>query len=456
MVSWQTMSESSNDRTELEGWKAIAGYLKVSIRTAQNFEKEYRLPVRRKFGIKAPVYALVSEVDEWVGNRDAISEPLPVSLPQPPSIGQLEVSPIFGTRRTIARGVAVVVALSWLAAGAAYVALRPKGPPVALAVRDQNLIVRNADGQELWHFKFPSLPEAEFYQPRFFERRMWTGELADSRKTGVLALFFPADFTQRTHRLYCFSESGQLLWEFVPGRTVADALGFIMAPPYYVSQMTVIKGRQPEDTRIAVASINYAGQAGQIAFLDALGRVRGEYWHPGHLSYMAQADIDGDGRNELLLGGANNAEHAATLVALDPLQVKGRSTPHGAMDPALLLMDMPESNERAVIVFARGCVGKRDPYTRVRELWVTPSRIVAPVVDNYTEGSTANIIYEFDHRLSLVGVTPMPEYALTHRALEQAHQLDHPYDQQRETDDLRRRMAIRWGNGHASRTEPRP
>jgi hypothetical protein len=451
------MSESPNEAVELEGWKAIAGYLKVSVRSAQNFEKEYGLPVRRKFGIKAPVYALVSEVDEWVGNRGAASESSPDPLPEQSSDGEHAMRLAFRTPRTLWRVLALVLVLAWLAAGTVYVATRPQGPPVGLAVQDRNLIVRNEKGQELWRFEFPQIPELQFYtEERFFERRTWMGELGAAGNTSVLVLFYPADFTQKTHRLYCFSASGQLLWEFVPGRTVTDARGFIMAPPYYVRQISVLRGRTPEETRIAVASVNYAGQAGQIAFLDSLGRVRGEYWHPGHLSYLAQADIDGDGRNELLLGGANNAEHTATLVALDPLQIVGRSTPYRVLDPALRLMGMSEAHEKAVILFARGCIGKRDPFTRASELWVTPGRIVVPVVDSYTEAALATITYEFDHRLNLVGMTPLPEYAITHRAMEQAHQLDHPYNEKREMDDLRRRMVIRWGDGHAPGTESRP
>jgi hypothetical protein len=75
------MSESPNQLAELEGWKAIAGYLNVSVRSAQNFEKEYGLPVRRKFGIKAPVYAFVSEVDEWFAA--ALMRDPAVQAPQP-------------------------------------------------------------------------------------------------------------------------------------------------------------------------------------------------------------------------------------------------------------------------------------------------------------------------------------------------------------------------------------
>lgn len=439
------MSESAKELDELEGWKAIAGYLKVSVRTAQNFEKEHGLPVRRKLGIKAPVYALVPEVDEWVAQRGSTSG-LPVHSPEAAPNSLPETPHTRETLGTFWGATAVLLAIATLAAVLFRVSQNPDGPPAALAIQGQQLIVRNSYGKELWRFEFPSMPEtAHFYEPRFMERRTWIGELGDAGKTSVLVLFYPAEHREKIHRLYCFSESGQLLWEFVPGRTVKDGRGITMPPPYYVTQLAVIKGKRPEDTRIAVTSIHFAEQAGQIAFLDAWGRVRGEYWHPGHLAYMTQADIDGDGHNELLLGGADNAEHAAAIVALDPLQVNGLSTPRRVLDQAFRIVDLPEANEKLVVLFARGCVGKQAPYTRVRELWVTPSTISASVVDSFTEASDANIDYHFDHRFNLVNITPMPEYALRHGALEQAHELDHPYVQKREMDDLRRRMVIRRG-----------
>jgi len=435
----------------LSGWKDIAAHLNVSIRTAQNLEKDQGLPVRRKFGIKAPVYALIPEIDEWIKHNQ--TAPDPPSGPKQLSGGPAETSAL-GLRpaQWVAAG-AVLVAVA-LAVVAFHLAGRPKGPPASLAVRDQNLIVRNADGHELWRFQFPSLPIADFYDRVFLEHRTWIGDLGDSGRTSVLALFMPSDFAQKPHLLYSLSGSGQLLWEFVPGRTVLDGRGFVMAPPYYVREISVLKAQKPEDTRIAVASVNYAGQAGQIAFLDASGRVRGEYWHPGHLSHLAQVDIDGDGRNELLAGGANNAEHDATIVVLDPLRIKERSTPRSVFDPALRLINMPEAHEKAVILFARGCVGKSSPYLRIKALWVTSSRIIASVADDYAEENPASITYEFDHRLNLVAMTPVPQYAEAHREMERAHKLDHAYDEKREMADLRKRLVIRWGDAHNS-TEPR-
>ena len=51
----------------LNGWKEIGGYVCRDIRTVERWEKQRGLPVRRMPGAgRATVYALVSELDEWL------------------------------------------------------------------------------------------------------------------------------------------------------------------------------------------------------------------------------------------------------------------------------------------------------------------------------------------------------------------------------------------------------
>jgi hypothetical protein len=51
------MLEAERPDRELHGWKDIAGYLGVSIRTAQTLEKDQALPVFRGVGSKPQVFA---------------------------------------------------------------------------------------------------------------------------------------------------------------------------------------------------------------------------------------------------------------------------------------------------------------------------------------------------------------------------------------------------------------
>jgi len=68
----------------LTGWKEIAKYLHMGIRTVQRYELEQKLPVRRLSGnLRGPVIASKLELDLWVTSfpkrRDAndLRHPLP-------------------------------------------------------------------------------------------------------------------------------------------------------------------------------------------------------------------------------------------------------------------------------------------------------------------------------------------------------------------------------------------
>ena len=50
----------------LEGWKAVASYLRRTEHTCRSWEKEYGLPVHRLDGSsRAHVFAYPDEIDQW-------------------------------------------------------------------------------------------------------------------------------------------------------------------------------------------------------------------------------------------------------------------------------------------------------------------------------------------------------------------------------------------------------
>lgn len=54
----------------LESWKEIAGYLSVTVRTAQRWEAEEKLPVHRNLHAqKGFVSAWADELDAWMAGR---------------------------------------------------------------------------------------------------------------------------------------------------------------------------------------------------------------------------------------------------------------------------------------------------------------------------------------------------------------------------------------------------
>jgi hypothetical protein len=63
-----------NDR--LDGWKAVAAYLRKSVRTAQRWERELGLPVHRmQTETGEIIYAFSAEIDSWVRERERAPRP---------------------------------------------------------------------------------------------------------------------------------------------------------------------------------------------------------------------------------------------------------------------------------------------------------------------------------------------------------------------------------------------
>ena len=68
-----------SDTGRLDSWKEIADYLRRSVRTAQRWERDARLPVRRVSSDGSAVYAFRSEIDDWWRKRAV--EPRPPAEP---------------------------------------------------------------------------------------------------------------------------------------------------------------------------------------------------------------------------------------------------------------------------------------------------------------------------------------------------------------------------------------
>ncbi len=53
----------------LNGWKEIAEYLGRAVRTVERWERELGLPVHRPHNPPHSVFAIPTEIDEWIRNR---------------------------------------------------------------------------------------------------------------------------------------------------------------------------------------------------------------------------------------------------------------------------------------------------------------------------------------------------------------------------------------------------
>ena len=393
-------------RRGLSSWKEIAEYLGVAVRTAQHWESERGLPVRRFSGEKGHVWADSAELDRW--RQANLTRSRWWSDPRP-------------LRVWAAAATAVIVV-----AAAGYLLSTRKGPPARFRHEFKSLVVTDERGRELWR---KSLQET-FHRLAAPEEllatyRAWFGDLDRDGRVELLYTYSPASLETNSETLFCFADDGREKWRFVPGRTVSsrqatfprcyNGIAFRLLPP-----------SRDGTRRIVVTAHHNPRYPSQAVVLSHQGAVLGEYWHSGHLGPMELADLDGDGSEEVLLTAISNGYQAAALLVLDPANLGGASHEE---NPDYQLQGFEPGREKARILFPRTCINRKyHPYGVPGRLAVQGDSIEVAVSERIVaRGAPVPLVfYHLNRNLELTDVVVNDPLKALHRELEAAGQLDHP------------------------------
>jgi hypothetical protein len=243
---------------------------------------------------------------------------------------------------------ATITALVVIVGIVAYIAVR------VFAVHDQpkfgrvdgsTLRIMDADGKELWNKSFPEGLSSDAFYPQGL---VWIGDLEGKGHASVLFVYVPALSQPRSSTLICYSDRGKEKWRWTPGKDLPELAG--SSAIYGTHALGVLKATEKRPARIVVLSQHIPWWPSQIAVLDANGKTISEYWHSGGLAWMTLADLDGDGREEIIATGVSEYDHQATLVVLDPDRVFGAST---EVRPGFQIHGMGVAQERLRLLFPR-------------------------------------------------------------------------------------------------------
>lgn len=261
------------------------------------------------------------------------------------------------------------------------------------------LTIMNADGKELWRKVFPEGFGSDWYA-QGLGNRIWFGDLEGKGHTSVLFVYSPVSNPQSPppSTLICYSDRGKEKWRWTPGRELPELAG---SPATYVtSALAVLKATNKRPARIVVVSQHRPWWPTQIAMLDSNGKTISEYWHSGGLNSVVLADLDGDGKEEIITTGiANGYDHRATLVVLDPDRVFGAST---EVRPEFQIHGMGAAQERLRLLFPRSDLNRAlfqfnmavEPTVEHGILRLTVMECISP--------PGCRIWYEFDKNFHLI------------------------------------------------------
>lgn len=292
--------------------------------------------------------------------------------------------------------------------------------PQAGRLEGSTLIISNAKGDELWRKSFPEGFSRGYYEqassslPSRYEQsappRMWFGDLEGKGRSDVLLLYQPdARAMSHSTTLICYSDRGKERWRWTPGRALPELEG---DPAIYrIDSFVVLKGARKEPSRIVVSSSHFLWYPQQIAVLNSDGKLVSEYWHSGHLYNLALADLDGDGREEIIATGISNGHRQATLVVLDPERVFGAST---EAVPHLQIHGMGVAKERLRLLFPRSDLNKATSlYNTSEEANILQDRIQVSAQE-CQQIPRCVILYDFDRGFHLLSVVADDQFRAAH------------------------------------------
>ena len=396
----------------MSSWKEIAAYLGVNVRTAQKWEAERGLPVRRAPGGRGRVMVSMEELDAWLQ--------APREAEAPGAAGAAR------GRRLLARtGILAAAFLLALAVAGALFDFSGRAPAGWRVVGDA-LVVVDVNGRKLWTKTF-GYPLADYQRLSSFGLNMgWVGDLDRDGEPEIVFLARPK--AGGNPMVYCYSRSGDVRWSFQPGHA-AHGFPEELRPPYYPENLLVFGVRGA--ARIAVASVHHTWFPSQIAILSGEGKLLGEYWHSGHLHSLAVTEASRDGKPLLLAGGIANGYRRATLVALDPERAGGVSREENA---DYQLPGTP-AQEIARVLFPRSCISRaKEPFNEAVSLHVTQTEVMVGVREE--SSAPAVVMHRFTTEGEYRGAGLSSRFVARHNELEQAKVLDHRLDEPRETASL--------------------
>jgi hypothetical protein len=321
-------------------------------------------------------------------------------------------------------------------AGTVYLLSTRKGPPARFRHDFRSLVVSDEEGRELWRRTFEEPFHPDGTPALIIEtHRAWFGDVDGDGHVELLYTYQPATEEKDGDTIFCFSDAGREKWRFVPGRAVSTPVA-AFPRAYHVGSIKPLASGRDRTRRIAVASYHLPRFPTQILVLSHRGAVLGEYWHSGHLVKLELVDLDGDGNQEMVLTGISNGNHAATLVVLDPDDLRGASHEE---NQDYQLQGFPPGHEKARILFPRTCINRKfHEYGVPGRPVIRGDSIEVEVTENLTPpGAMLGLVYyRLNRKLELMEVFVNDPFKVLHRELQAAGQLDHSLTD-REISELR-------------------
>lgn len=459
-------NETEHSRT-LDSWKEIAEHVGRDMRTAMRWA-EHGMPVHRVPGGKrGRVFAYAQEIDDWLigagargvgleaGETNTGSRESGVGSPAPgnggPVTGNHVQAGVAADSSPLTRHLPLLSRWRWQLGGLILTVIivaailvpgylaRSAPVPKSFEIQGKSLIVYDASHRQLWKhtFEYPlyQLPHGP-HEARPEAQRARLEDLDGDGKPELLFIPYPVGPVEAvaSRSLVCFDSLGRQRWEYRPTRIMRFGSD-TYDPPYSVDFYRVAQVSREGVRPVWVVAHHAPWWPSVVAKLDMSGRVLAEYWHPGHITVLAEASLRG--RHVLLAGGTNHETSSAALSVLDYDSPAG-SAP--ATQEQYRCKNCPPGAPLAYLVFPRAPLGRAlNSRSYVEQIWVREDGDVEIVVQEgeTSSGVSATVAYYLDAKFRLQTAEVMDEYVSGYDKLLARGVLNKPLDRAREDAGLR-------------------
>jgi hypothetical protein len=246
------------------------------------------------------------------------------------------------------------------------------------------MVVYNRHGEELWRKHIGSGIDLETLPSYVAEQQSQGFPVVDIDGDGrneIFAVFGWANWRVQGNPLLrtmiCFKADGSERWRYELHRNIS--IGNIpFSDDYRFYQMVVNDFDKDGKYEVIAFATHIPWFPNVIVKLDAQnGSLLGEYWHNGMPGWIDHKDIDGDGVEELFMGGQNNRLQQASLAVLDPREIRGQAP----SPPEFTVDGISPGRERYYILF---------PASDLKPAWVDITNEVTGVT--WKSDSTLEIV----------------------------------------------------------------
>jgi len=433
------MAEREKRDSILRSWKEIAAHLGVDGRTCARWEKKFGLPIHRAQGevYRSRVFAYRDELDTWFQTTFRNQN------------GATAAVRPLGSRRTWLWSLPVLAAV--ILGGWVLIPKKSHGPdasslaPAGFRIEGSVLVILNNAGRKLWSYDtgLANLMPDKYYmdsEPLYANN---TGDpfilFRDLQGDGRPEVLFATQTSDelREGDLICLSDRGDLLWKFHAGREVLFGTK-TYSSDYRISWFDASDLEGDGRLEVLLSSIHNPEWPCQLALLSSEGTLLGEYWNAGHIIDAVGADIDSDGRKELIAGGLNNEYRKACLVALDTPEFHG-SSPNSS---EFRSPDLPPGGEIAYLLLPRTQIDQ------LEGLYEGPEDVQLLANGNIRVFMhISGLFFEFRPDLTLLQILPSHAFELLHQKYFRAGKVTTPYSEQEYVKPLEKEVLYFDGQG---------